>query len=235
MNFTTRSQQSELLDRHDIPFVDIIRNMQELEFINTYLGGHHITIAGIKEFADDNELIVCEIGCGGGDNLAVVYKWCVKNKIKVRLIGIDINYNCIEYAKIRNGKLLCQWIVSDYATVIFKEKPHVIFSSLFCHHFTDDQLMSMLNWMRNNSTNGFFVNDLHRHALAYYSIRMLTACFSGSYLVRHDAPLSVLRGFKRSEIIFLLKKSGINSASLKWRWAFRWLLVVKNLKREVEL
>ena len=44
--FSQRSYQQELLDRHDIPFIDIKRNMQELEFINKYLGGHQITIAG---------------------------------------------------------------------------------------------------------------------------------------------------------------------------------------------
>ena len=48
MDFSKRSYQKELLDQDDIPFEDIKRNMQELDFINTKLGGHKITLAGLK-------------------------------------------------------------------------------------------------------------------------------------------------------------------------------------------
>ena len=80
MNLTHRSYQKELLDRDDIPFEDISRNMQELNFINTHLGGHAITLKGLKKILskiknEKDELVVCEIGCGGGDNLRVINNW----------------------------------------------------------------------------------------------------------------------------------------------------------------
>jgi hypothetical protein len=80
--------------------------------------------------------------------------------------------------------------------------------------------------MKNNSTLGFFVNDLHRHPLAYYSINLLTSIFSKSYLVKNDAPLSVARGFKKNELEDVLQQSSITHYQLKWKWAFRWLLLV---------
>ena len=43
MNLQKRSYKKELLDSDDIPFQDIKRNMQELNFINTWLGGHDVT------------------------------------------------------------------------------------------------------------------------------------------------------------------------------------------------
>ena len=74
--------------------------MQELDFINTWLGGHQITIEGIRALAKDKKTIsVCEIGCGGGDNLRAVYRWAKKNKVQVEITGIDIKESCIEYAK----------------------------------------------------------------------------------------------------------------------------------------
>ena len=48
-DFKTRSKKKELLDRDDIPFEDIKKNMQELEVINSKLGGHKITVSGIKK------------------------------------------------------------------------------------------------------------------------------------------------------------------------------------------
>jgi hypothetical protein len=79
--------------------------------------------------------------------------------------------------------------------------------------------------MNEHAVLGWFINDLHRHPLAWYSIRLLTSLFSGSYLVKHDAPLSVLRGFRRADWESLLRETETGSCSLQWKWAFRWLLV----------
>src|ERR1700685_68370 len=99
MDFSIRSYKKELLDRDDIPFDAIKKNMEELEFINKYLGGHLITLNGFKKLLNDKkEITVCEIGCGGGDNLVAIYKWCKKKNIKVKFIGIDINPDCIAFA-----------------------------------------------------------------------------------------------------------------------------------------
>jgi 2-polyprenyl-3-methyl-5-hydroxy-6-metoxy-1,4-benzoquinol methylase len=220
-----------LLDRPDIPFEDIQRNMQELNFINTWLGGHAITVSGFRRLLQNRqEVTVCEIGCGGGDNLAAIARWCRKRGIAVTLIGIDINADCIPVTQANLASMNAQLVVSDYRLVHFgTEKPDIIFSSLFCHHFTEEQLVSMLQWMDTNASIGFFINDLHRHWLAYYSIKWLTAVFSKSYLVKNDAPLSVRRGFIKKEWVALLRQAGIDNSRLQWKWAFRWLLLSKNV------
>ncbi|MGC4037147.1 MAG: methyltransferase domain-containing protein [Chitinophagaceae bacterium] len=232
-DFSKRSYKKELLDRTDIPFADIKRNMQELEFINSNLGGHQITISGLHSLCKEqpNELLsVCEIGCGGGDNLKAIEKWSKKNNSVLKLIGIDINKDCIEYAKENcstlNNK---EFFTSDYREVNFTaNKPDVIFSSLFTHHLNDEQFIEMLKWSKRNSVKGFFINDLHRHFLAFYSIRLLTRIFSKSYLVKNDAPLSVQRGFRKKELEDLLQQAAIKHYTIKWKWAFRWLIIVKH-------
>lgn len=230
MNLSVRSYEKELLDRDDIPFADIAQNMKELDFINTHLGGHGITIKGFQQLLLDRKKIsVCEIGCGGGDNLKAIAGYCKKKGIEVALTGIDINKDCIAVAASQLKSLQPLLIHSDYSQVNFgTNKPHVIFSSLFCHHFKEPELATMLKWMKQNSTTGFFINDLHRHWLAYYSIKWLTALFSKSYLVKNDAPLSVKRGFKKKDWVQLLRNAHNNDYSLRWKWAFRWLLVSPN-------
>jgi 2-polyprenyl-3-methyl-5-hydroxy-6-metoxy-1,4-benzoquinol methylase len=228
VNFRHRSYESELLDRPDIPFEDIRRNMQELNFINTWLGGHDITLAGLQTLVHPPKpLTICEIGCGGGDNLAAIGRWCQKNNIPVSFIGVDINPFCIEVAakRLPQGTKL---ITSDYKEALFDQPPDIIFSSLFCHHFTDREMVKQLQWMQAHARLGFFINDLHRHSAAYYSIKVLTKLFSKSYLVKHDAPLSVARGFTKKEWIQLFNLAGISNFSIQWKWAFRWLVVVKN-------
>ena len=185
MNLRYRSNQKELLDRDDIPFEDIRRNMQELNVINAWLGGHNITLQGFKRLAGKRSSIhVCEIGCGDGNNLFQLYKWSKKNNVQFRCTGIDIKPECIATAKKDYAIENAEWLVDDYENIDFRVKPDIIFSSLFCHHFTEETLIGQLKWMRNNAAVGFFINDLERNSFAYYSIKIITKFFSSSYLVK---------------------------------------------------
>ena len=229
VNLLQRSYEKELLDSDDIPFADIRQNMKELNHINTFLGGHSITLQGVRQLIKKKtQLSICEIGCGGGDNLHAINKWLVEKKISAHFTGIDIKEECISYAKKQYPALPASWVVSDYKLARLENKQTIIFSSLFCHHFDETELTLMMKWMKENSTGGFFINDLHRHVLAYYSIKWLTKIFSRSYLVKNDAPLSVARGFKRNDWKRILDNAGIRHYSIQWKWAFRYLVVVKN-------
>lgn len=231
MDLSTRSYQKELLDRDDIPFADIKRNMYELNVINTHLGGHAITVEGFLQLLSSfpitkgKRILICEIGCGGGDNLRAIHKRCKKYGVEAHYLGIDINPDCIRIANDECHHLPATFIQSDYRKVEFEVIPDILFCSLFCHHFSNEDLISMLQWMKKNSSRGFFINDLHRNYLAYHSIRWLTRIFSRSYLVKNDAPLSVARGFSRAELTSLFCRAGINSFRIQWKWAFRWLVV----------
>jgi 2-polyprenyl-3-methyl-5-hydroxy-6-metoxy-1,4-benzoquinol methylase len=222
MNLAQRSYQKELLDYDNIPFEDIKKNMKELNFINTWLGLQKLSV-------NKKTITVCEIGCGGGDNLVAIVNWCNKKNISVKCIGIDIKNECIEFAK--QNELLnknVEWICNDYKNVKFEIKPDIIFSSLFCHHFPESELTAQIQWMKENSTVGFFINDLERNIIAYHSIRLLTKLFSKSYLVKNDAPLSVARGLIKKEWQKIFETAKIKSFEIQWKWAFRYLIVSGN-------
>ena len=228
-SFKNRSYKKELLDRDDIPFADIKRNMEELDLINRRLGGHEITLDGIVDLIQrrpffNSTLAVLEIGCGGGDNLRAIKEWASHIRLPVGLYGIDINPECIAYANGQARNSGIHFLCSDYRLAQLPVRPAIVFSSLFCHHFTDEELVAQLKWMQQNSTLGFFVNDLHRHPLAYYAIKILTALFSKSYLVKNDAPLSVRRGFIKNDWQQLFAAAQITNFQCRWRWAFRWLI-----------
>ena len=225
INLQFRSNKKEILDNDDLPFEDIKVCMKELNSINTMLGGHAITIKGIESFSTskNDSIIACEIGCGGGDNLKAISKK-YRNGI---FIGIDLKKSCIDFAAKQYPELKADWITSDYSKVFFKTQPDIIFSSLFCHHFTDEQLVYMLQWMDGNSKKGFFINDLQRSSIAYYLIKMITKIFSKSYMVKNDGPISVSRSFTKKDWEILFAKAGISNFTVKWKWAFRYLIVCR--------
>jgi ubiquinone/menaquinone biosynthesis C-methylase UbiE len=129
MHLKYRSYKKELLDADEVPFDAIKQNLKELNIINTFLGGHQTTIEGLKQLAGSKKKIqVCEIGCGGGDNLEALFKWCKGKSIEAQFTGIDIKQTCIDFAKSKTEvSKTTKWIVSDYKTVAFKNKPDVFF------------------------------------------------------------------------------------------------------------
>lgn len=221
-----KSLEKELLDAHNIAQEDLFQNLKELNIINTYLGGHAITISGLKQFLIDKskKYTIADVACGGGDSLKAMAKWARKNNFNVTFIGIDIKPDCILYAK-KHCKDFSEinFILSDYQLI--NQKFDIVTSALFCHHLSDGELIAYLCWCSKNTNIGFIINDLERNWLAKWSIKLLTRCFSHSYLVKNDAPLSVERGFLKPEWNEYFSKAAIKNKKIFWKWAFRHLIV----------
>jgi hypothetical protein len=103
----------------------------------------------------------------------------------------------------------------------------IVLSSLFLHHFNDDELMTFLPKVLKRASIGIIVNDLHRHPLAYYLFRLLCLVIPNK-MVTEDGLTSILKGFKRKELVKLSKIIGANY-ELRWKWAFRyqWIIQIK--------
>lgn len=232
-SFKNRSYELELLDQSDIPSSDLYRNLIELNIINSFLGGHAVTLNGMASFSLDTtkKYSILDIGCGGGDNLRSIAIWARKKGLQLQLVGLDLKQDCIEFANLR-----CQnfgeisFVCADYRSFLAEptQQFDIILNSLFCHHFKEKELEELFKYMKANSNLGFFINDLHRHPLAYYSIKLLTKLFSKSYLVKNDACLSVKRGFSKNELKQLLPETTFKNRIISWKWAFRWLIVFKH-------
>jgi 2-polyprenyl-3-methyl-5-hydroxy-6-metoxy-1,4-benzoquinol methylase len=230
--FSKRSYKAELLDAPDIPRQLLFQNLRELDAVNRTLGGHAITLAGIRQLVNDKAktYVIADIGCGGGDALIVIAKWARKKQYRVKLIGVDMNADAIEYMNEQcKAYPEISGVVSSYEVFLATQTTiDIVHCSLFCHHLTDQQLITLIEQLSKYTTTGFIINDLQRHWFAYYSIKFLTRLLNGSKLVRNDAPLSVLRGFRKHELEHLLREGKAENASIKWKWAFRYLVIKNN-------
>lgn len=231
-SFKIRSSEKELLDAEQIPQAALFQNLAELHTINRLLGGYKVLLRGLAKLVPNSSkkpIHILDLGSGGGDSLATVYRK-FHSKCKLKLTGIDLKADCIQYAQQHQQNYPIDFIQADYRQLVTDSQNStfdIIMASLFCHHLSDEALVKLLRWMSQKARLGFIINDLDRHPVAYHSIHLLTQLFSKSYLVRHDAPLSVRRGFKRAELKLLLEKAELQNYELKWCWAFRWLIIVK--------
>jgi SAM-dependent methyltransferase len=225
--FRLRSSQKELLDATDVPRADLFRNLQELDFINRWLGGYSISFRALsKVLSTDRAYTIVDIGSGGGDTLRRIHRWQKRHSFDLKLVGIDLKPDCVEYAREKNKHTSAFFVCDDYRHVFsYVPDADIIHACLFCHHLRDDELIGLIRFASQHQAI-LVINDLERNPLAYYSIKWLTALFSRSYLVKHDAPLSVTRGFKKREWIDLINKAGAIRYSVKNRWAFRHEVII---------
>ncbi|MFO7526024.1 MAG: methyltransferase domain-containing protein [Ignavibacteriaceae bacterium] len=216
-----RSYEPELMDDFSIHDERVDLALKELRIINRFLGGITTTKSALKYFlnSDNNELSIIDIGSGSSDNLIAIKK----SFPYLKIVSVDKNIRSLKSILKTSIKLN-----SDAFRVPVKEKSFdIVHASLFLHHFTTEEIFLLIKEFMRISKIGIVVNDLRRSFLALIGIKILTTVFSKSALVKNDAPLSVRRGFRKSELIKLLAYSNIDNYIIKRKWAFRWMLVIK--------
>lgn len=225
--FKERSHKKELLDGENIPENDLFQNLKELDSINHLLGGYSITFKALKKMlTKDKTYTIVDIGSGGGDTLKRIFNWSKKQNLKVNLVGVDLKQTCIDYSERVNPNPEITFICDDYRSLqSHLTNVDVIHACLFCHHLSSQEITELIQFaQKQNAT--LVINDLQRNWFAYYSIKVLTRIFSKSYLVKNDAPLSVLRGFVKSELREILQNSGAKNYTIRYKWAFRYEVIV---------
>ena len=229
--FEKRSEEKELMDDLDCSGEELEQTLRELKTINRWLGGNHVTTDGLSKVMalhPQSSYRIADIGCGGGDMIGIMDQWAKSQKHKVNFAGIDANPNIIELAKLRLHEVTnVRWRVQNVFDPTFsQEKVDLVTCTLFTHHFTDNELVELIQAFRSKASLGIVINDLHRHWFAFHSIRILTGIFSKSPMVRNDASLSVLRSFKKADWERILRAAGIENFKIRWFWAFRWQVLI---------
>jgi ubiquinone/menaquinone biosynthesis C-methylase UbiE len=211
--FARRSEESELMDDLSRPDTEFDEAYRELKVVNRRLGG----LRAIERFLPhESNLLMLDVAAGGCDISEALLQ-----KGVARIIALDINAKGFKFA--RKSWLL----VGDAMELPFPDNTFdVVMGSLFFHHLSDDQCVRALQNMWRVSRRLVLVNDLHRHPVAYFSIRFLSAGFSKSTMFQHDAAVSVLRAFTPAELAQMAKRAGV-PARVHRSFPFRLVLVAR--------
>ncbi|SNS95252.1 Methyltransferase domain-containing protein [Ekhidna lutea] len=222
-----RSDQFEIMDDLTVSGEVVNQTLRELNTINKRLGGNKISVSAFKKLAKSNNIILADLGCGGGDIMEEMASWSRKKGLKASFLGIDANPHIVEYAQENTSRYpeISYRAINIFSDEFKELKFDIIHCCLFIHHFTTDELIDLFKQFKKQARIGVIINDLHRHPLAYWSISLLTSLFSKSIMVKNDAAISVSRGFKKEELLHILREAGINEFQLIWKWAFRWKLI----------
>ena len=238
-NFNIRASGEELMDNFDLQSEELTKTLTFLENVNLFLGGYAVLLSGIKKVLkkiapasanaskSSSNLTILDAGCGSGDALRAIAKWNKKRGYSLNYLGIDANEFIVEDSRKKSAGLPnMQFVAQDLLSEECSFKGvDIVVCGLFLHHLSEEEQVQFIQKCLRSDVQAILVNDLHRHWLGYYLFYLICAIVRAPYMAKHDGLLSILKAFKRSELINLMQKTGIINYELRWKWAFRYQLI----------
>lgn len=241
-SFKVRTDEDELMDDFSITDIRLTSALEQLRWVNQLLGGYSSAMEILKPLIQSSHttpIRILDLGTGIADFPEVIVCWAAKHapESQISIVAVDANPVTADYARATLTQRLppnlathIQVEVADALALPYGEDSFdVVMASMFLHHFAEENAIAIVNSMQRIAKNGIIINDLQRHPLAYAGIYSLTRILRASTMMQNDGPLSVLRGFQRTELKAIAQGAGLQDFSLKWRWAFRWLLTTVTL------
>ncbi len=231
VNTKSRTNTTEIMDDFTIHGNVLHNTLNTLANINKWLGGNKVTINGLKKVIKNHPkkepLNIIDLGCGGGDILRKVANYGKKEGYIFKLIGIDANKDAMIYARqLSKNYPEISFIDCDIFSDEFESLQYdVVLTTLFLHHFKEQQIINILSTTKKKAKLGIVVNDLHRNPLAYYLFKLVCLTIKNKMIIE-DGLTSILRGFKRKELESFSKELLV-TPQIKWKWAFRYQWIIQ--------
>jgi ubiquinone/menaquinone biosynthesis C-methylase UbiE len=227
--FKQRSHRLEHIDTGNYTADEYDDCIGELQLVNRWIGDvHSLKATVLREIAAQRlkSFSILDIGAGSGELLRVAVRWARQTQRQLRAVGLDMNERMTEsiveeserfdeISSVRGDALRLPFADAEFDYVI---------CSLFTHHLLDEQVVQVLGEMSRVAKRRIFVIDLHRHPVAYFLYTTVGKIILHNRLVRHDGALSILRGFKRDELLELAQRAGLRDVWVERHFPYRLVL-----------
>lgn len=226
-----RTEEEEIMDDFTLEGKELQDALDKIASINKMLGGNKLTLQGVEKLLrvkPKTIITIVDVGCGNGDMLRTLADFAIKNQLKVNLIGIDANAFTINYAqKLSKNYPMISYQNEDVFSKVFSEINYdIALCTLTLHHFKNEQIEYLINLFSKQSRIGVVINDLHRSAIAYRLFQLICYLFGLNEMSRKDGLVSILRGFKKNELLNFSKQINVSKQNIQWKWAFRYQWII---------
>ncbi|MBN2449914.1 MAG: methyltransferase domain-containing protein [Lentisphaeria bacterium] len=229
--------QLERMDSEAFDEVLARSSFRFIERVNRWFGGSRIVWEFVRAEAARlrarRPLRVLDIGSGSCD---IPMDVCARAARQ----GIDVTFTCVEHnpqavtrarerLDARPGlpiRVACEDIRRHRPAALYD----AAVGSMVFHHLRDAEIPPLLGALREMVSGGILINDLERCWPNWLGAHIL--CLRECPDVRHDATLSVRRGFRLGELGALLGEVPGVRAEIRRRWPFRVAAVVRREEAE---
>ncbi len=227
--FKRRSDRLEFIDTGDYTAEEYEGCIGELQLVNRLMGdAHTLRTTLLKEIAAKSlkSFSVLDVGAGSGELLRVAAAWSRKTGRSLRAVGLELNERSAESINEESNRFdEISSVRGDALELPFSDSQFdYVICSLFTHHFVNEQVVQILREMSRVARRRIFIIDLHRHPIAYFLYTTVGKLVLHNRLLRHDGALSILRSFKRDELLELAQRAELKDISVERHFPFRLVL-----------
>lgn len=210
-----RTDAVELLDGPLDDPAALAGNLRDLGRINRRLGGVRLSASAIEALAAHRvDLSLLDVGTGGADIPLALIERARRRGRRIRVVGLDVRPEILaaavhEHPEIATSTGL-QLHVGDGRQLGYPDRSFdVAHASLVLHHLDPDDAIRVLREMRRVARLGVVINDLERSRLGLLGAWLIGHLLTGNRLTRRDAPLSVQRAYRATEMASMLRSAGL--------------------------
>lgn len=205
-----RIVEPEILERADPE--DVRECLRDLARLNRYFGGHRILRSILDEFVTHQESFsLLDVGAASGDNGAAIRR----SFPRAQVVSLDWQFRHLERTAFPK-------LAGDAFHLPFREASFdFVFSSLFLHHFSNDQIVELLAGFARVARRAVLAIDLDRGPFAFRFLPATQWLFGWNRIFVHDGKISVQAAFKNRELLQLANRAGLARARVSNRrpWA----------------
>jgi hypothetical protein len=178
-------------------------SLRDLARVNRYLGGYLVLRKMFARVVRPGESFsVLDIGAASGEAIQRSFPGA-------RVTSLD--YKSDHLAQAADPRVAGDAFHLPFRPASFD----FVFSSLFLHHFTNEQVVELFTSFRSIARRAVLAIDLDRGPLAYYFLPNTRWLFGWHAITISDGQISVGAAFKKEELRALAARAGLGGAEVR--------------------
>ena len=230
--FEERSLSKEYMDSPAFDARLARQSFRFIERVNRFLGGVRIVWSFVQNEASrlpaGEPLRILDVGSGSCDIPIAVSRRAIRAGIEIQFVCVERDIHAVQRARCQldaAGDLPITLVHADIFEWMPRRPCHVAVGSMFFHHLADEQIRSLVERLVPGACKRLLVNDLVRCWPSLLGAHLL--CLAESSRVRHDATLSVKRGFRGRELCDILAPLQDMQVTCDHVWPYRVRAIVE--------
>jgi SAM-dependent methyltransferase len=218
----------ELLDEPTHEPEALRRNLRDIRHINTLLGWRALTVREVARTvraSGAHAFTLLDVASGSADMPLAIARWAARAGIDAHITATDLNPRIVAIA--RQQSAATPSVTVERQDALALPYPSGSFDIALCtlalHHFAPDDAQRLLRELARVGRR-VLVFDLVRARLAYVGVVLLTHALLMDAMTRHDAPVSVRRGYTVAEARDLASRAGLRDAHVRQAIPYRLIL-----------
>ena len=202
--------EPELMDLPQPVTPELQRDLDNLEGLNRYFGGHAIFRYFLRRWCRPGQTYrVLDLATGAGDGPRTMAQWAARHGVTLEIHAVDLHPSTLEIARRQSAAFPnIQWHQGDALTYATDLPYDLVTCTLALHHFSETDAVRLLHRCAALSQGNVLVADLERSWSTSLGVWLATALIYRDPMTKYDGRLSARRAFSYGELRTLTEQAG---------------------------